>query len=157
MICIFVLGVVVEHLVKTLPENEIKNDKELSCIRVRSRHVSGDIIWAAWPWTRFAWRETTTLPPGLYKWESCGLNNHAAHTDSNSSKSRINLILAVLIWLCHPKAVPLFNVRDIKKKNLRLTTQSLQFSLCNYHRPPVLSYVLGPNIFHTLLVLNKTS
>jgi len=43
MFCIVALGVVVQHLVKTLPEYEITNDKELSCISVRSRHVSGDI------------------------------------------------------------------------------------------------------------------
>jgi len=30
MFCIVVLGVVVQHLVKTLPEYEIKNDKELT-------------------------------------------------------------------------------------------------------------------------------
>jgi hypothetical protein len=34
---------------------------------VRSRHVSGDITRGVWPWTRFAWRETAALPPGLYK------------------------------------------------------------------------------------------
>ena len=114
------LGVVVQHFVKTLTEYEIKNDKELSWIRVLSRHVTGDIIWAVWPWTRFAWRETSTLPPGMYKWEySCRLHNHTAHTDGSSSKSCINPILAAMIWLCHPLklCLCLMFVNSRKKKS----------------------------------------
>lgn len=154
------LGVVVQHFVKTLTEYEIKNDKELSWIRVLSRHVTGDIIWAVWPWTRFAWRETSTLPPGMYKWEySCRLHNHTAHTDGSSSKSCINPILAAMIWLCHPLKLCLC-LMFVNSRKKKIFIWPLRFFSAHYvffPRPPVASSVFGPNIFHRLLVLNKTS
>lgn len=80
-----------------------KDDKERACIGSRSRHVNDDITWVVWPWTRFSWRETAILPPGLYKWKSSRkLFHRTDHTERWSSKSCINPILATLILSLSP-------------------------------------------------------